>query len=183
MKPEVGKILVSEPFLSDPNFSRSVVLIAEYQEDSTVGFVMNQKTDYTVALLMPDLPFVNNAVYQGGPVELESFHYIHKYPQISGSTQLTESIYWSGDFDEVIEGLKQGDFKQEDFMFFVGYSGWAQGQLTSELEEKAWILGELPEEYLINPKVEEGELWKLAISNMDGDDALLANSPINPFLN
>ena len=183
MKPEVGKILVSEPFLPDPNFSRAVVLIAEREEDGTVGFILNQKTDFRVSLLMPDLPFVSNVVYQGGPVELESFHYIHRYPKIASSTQLTETIYWGGDFDEVVEGLKQGDYKQEDFMFFVGYSGWSKGQLKSELKEKAWIVGELPDEHLINPKVEDNELWKLAIRNMDGDDALLANSPINPFLN
>ena len=179
----IGKILISEPFLPDPNFRRSVVLIADYGNHGTIGFVLNQVTDFAVNMLLKELPHVNTSAYQGGPVELESFHYIHKYPQISKSSKISEGIHWSGDFDEVHEGLKNNVFKQEDFKFFIGYSGWAPGQLEQELEEKSWLIGDMDSSILFDKSISDDDLWKHTIRSIGGSDSLLANSPIDPNLN
>lgn len=178
-----GKVLISEPFLLDPNFSRSVILITEHEEHGTLGYVLNQRTDYAVNMLVEGLDTVNQSTYQGGPVELKSLHYLHTYPQIEGSTEVMAGVYWSGDFGDVCQGLLLGSMKQENFRFFVGYSGWGPGQLQEELNQKSWMVGTLESKFIFDQGIEDEELWKHAIREQGGSDALLANAPIDPFLN
>lgn len=178
-----GQILISEPFLPDPNFNRTVILIAEFSELGAVGYVLNHKTDFAVNLVMKELDFVYNTIYQGGPVELDSFHYFHTYGHISNALHIKGNIYWGGNFEELTMGLKTGIYKDEDCMFFIGYSGWAPGQLEEEMEEGSWIIADLADSLILNPPVEDKELWREAIKTVEGDDALLYNSPPEPTLN
>jgi putative transcriptional regulator len=183
MQLRTGQILISEPFLPDPNFRRTVIFLAEYSELGAVGYVLNHKTDFAVNLLIKELDFVYNTVYQGGPVELESFHYFHTYANIANATHIKDSIYWGGDFDELIKGLKDGTFAEDNCMFFIGYSGWAAGQLEEEVAEGSWILTDLDDSLILNAPIEDKELWKEAIKSADGADSLLYNSPLEPNLN
>lgn len=183
MEVEAGRVLISEPFLPDPNFSRSVVFITEHSEAGTLGYVLNQRTDLTVDTVMPELGAADVPLFQGGPVDLESFHYLHRYSEIEGSTHVSGNIYWGGDFEQVKLGLETGVYDKENFIFLVGYSGWAEGQLAMELEERSWIVGELSEDLIFDRTIDDSDLWKHAIRRVDGDDSLLANSPINPYLN
>ncbi|MBR9861285.1 YqgE/AlgH family protein [bacterium] len=181
--PATGRVLISEPFLQDPNFARTVVLITEYSEEGTVGYVLNQKTDLEVYQLIEELPEIKSPVYQGGPVQLESFHYLHQYPEIEGAVELGQGLFWSGNFEQVKLGLNSGSLDPKKFVFFIGYSGWANGQLESELHEKAWIVGELNPMSIFEPEKDELDLWKEVMRSLGGDFALLANSPINPQFN
>lgn len=183
LRPSKGKAMLSEPFLEDPNFSRTVVLLTEYGEEGTVGFVLNHRTDLTVDMLMPDLSMVTNPVYNGGPVELESFHYLHAYEEIEGAVDLGNGVFWSGNFEQVVSGLISGLFLAEKFKFFIGYSGWAGGQLEDELDEQAWVVTEISEDLVFNAELDNKKLWQMLMQNLGGDFALLANSPINPQLN
>jgi putative transcriptional regulator len=148
-----------------------------------VGFVLNQVTDFAVNMLLKELSQVNTSAYQGGPVELESFHYIHKYSHISKASKISEGLYWSGDFDEIHEGLKDKSLLAENFKFFIGYSGWGPGQLEQELEEKSWLIGNINSSLLFDTSIADSDLWKHAIRSIGGSHSLLANSPIDPNLN
>ncbi len=183
LAPEKGKVLLSEPFIEDPNFSRTVVLITEYGNEGTVGYVLNQKTELTVDMLMPDLEMVGNSVFNGGPVEIESFHYIHTYKEIEGAVDIGQGMYWSGSFEEVVAGLIDGSFEAKNFKFFIGYSGWAEGQLEAELKEEAWVVADLDKTLIFNVDLQDKKLWQLAMQGLGGEFAILANSPINPQLN
>ena len=180
---KTGDVIISEPFLSDPNFSRSVILITEHATHGTIGYVLNQRTDYAMNMLIENLDMVNQSAYQGGPVELESLHYIHQYPEITNSVEILPGVYWSGSFDEVCQGIKEGVLVAENFKFFVGYSGWAPGQLAAELDEKAWLVSQLNAETIFDATIADKDLWKHAIRSIGGVDSLLANSPDDPFLN
>lgn len=183
MKLTTGQILISEPFLPDPNFRRTVVFLAEYSELGAVGYVLNHKTDFAVNLVVKELDFVYNTIYQGGPVELDSFHYFHTYNTITNATHIKDTIYWGGDFEELTNGLKEGAFSEENCMFFIGYSGWAPGQLEEEVNEGSWIITDLDDALILNPPIDDNELWKEAIKSVEGDDSLLYNSPTEPSLN
>lgn len=178
-----GKVLISEPFLLDPTFKRSVILITEHEDAGSVGYVLNQRTDLAVNMLIDRLSMVNNSAYQGGPVELDSLHYLHAYPEVSGCVKVMDGVYWSGDFDEVCEGLLTGKMTQKNFCFLVGYSGWSAGQLKDELAQKSWIVGDLDASYIFDQNIPDDELWKIALRNQGGTDALLANAPDDPLLN
>mgnify|MGYP001560643674 CR=1 FL=1 len=183
MKPAIGRVLISEPFLPDPNFSRSVILLVEHNNEGSIGYVLNHKTDYAVNILVADMEVVNNSAFQGGPVDLESFHYIHSYPNVSGCSKITDSLFWSGDFEDVKEGLRTGKYLQENFIFFVGYSGWAPGQLQTELDAKSWVVAALKDQDVLDLNTDSAQLWKKAMRETGGSNVLLVNSPIDPSLN
>jgi putative transcriptional regulator len=183
MKRLIGRVLISEPFIQDPSFERSVVLMTDHNEEGSVGFVLNQKSDHLVSQLVPDLGHVNLPVYVGGPVELDGLHCIHSYSGINDSVALKKGLFWSGDFGQIIAGLKSGAYEPSRFKFFMGYSGWSKGQLVSEISEKSWIIGDIPTKIIFNNEMMDKNLWKYAIRLKGGKDALLANSPSNPLLN
>lgn len=183
LPPQKGRILISEPFLQDPNFHRTVVLLTEHGEEGSIGFVLNQSTNFEVAALIPDLDSVNEPLLQGGPVERDSLHFLHTYPDIPEAVDLGNGIWWSGDFKEVTVGLLSGRLKPERFKFFVGYSGWGQGQLQDELDDEVWIVGEFEADQLFGVQLDDELLWREAMRKLGGNYALLANSPHNPHLN
>ena len=93
---------------------------------------------------MKELDGVYFPVYIGGPVERNQLYYIHRRNDIPDSVQITDGIYWGGDFKAVTEMLQAGKILQEEIRFFAGYSGWTETQLDNELKENSWIVGEFP---------------------------------------
>ena len=133
--------------------------------------------------MVPDLADIDLPVFVGGPVELGGLHCIHSYSSIDDSLALKKNLFWSGNFGQIIEGLKSGEYESSRFKFFMGYSGWAKGQLLSEISERSWIIGDIPSKIIFNNEMMDKNLWKYAIRLKGGKDALLANSPANPLLN
>ncbi len=176
---EKGKLLLSEPFMLDPNFKRSVVLIADHDEQlGTVGFVLNQKSEYRLDELIEDIGSFNADVYIGGPVANNVLHFLHNVgDMIEDSIPVSRGIYWGGDFEATKFLMLQGVIKPENIRFYLGYSGWSEGQLKEEMQENSWIMEDMDPNYLFNTDPEL--LWKLvlarkgetysALSQMDGD--------------
>ena len=95
-------MLVSDPFLVDANFSRSVILITEYSiEDGTVGFVLNKPTAIELSEVVESFYGNGYLFYIGGPVESDRVFYIHHNDLgITDSLQVTDDLGWSSNFDE-----------------------------------------------------------------------------------
>jgi len=178
-----GKVLISEPFLADPNFSRSVILITEHNAKGSFGFVLNQKTDLMANAILEELHLVNLAVYSGGPMDPQSFHCLHTFGHIQDAIYVCENVYWGGDFKQIFEQIKHGLIDPINVKFFIGYSGWGPQQLDDELTENAWLLGDLKSQDIFDSSINDQDLWKLAIRNLGGQVSLLANSPLDPNLN
>jgi len=181
-KPAKGKLLVAEPFLGDPSFDRSVILIAEYNEEGTVGFVLNKPLRLEMHLLIKGFPKFNAPVYHGGPVQKENLYYIHsKGDLIPNSIEMAPGLFWGGDIDKIKDMISMGLMTETDIKFFLGYSGWGKNQLEGEIEEKSWIV--------INHRIidlfnnEESNPWKDILIEIGGDYKLWANSPIDPLMN
>ena len=135
-KPLPGRLLVSEPFMEDVNFSRTVVLLVEHNEEGSLGFVLNRKIENTLNELLDELPYCHHDIYLGGPVAHNTLHYIHRLgTKVEGSSRILEDICWGGRFEDLAELLKSGTVTDEEVAFFVGYSGWAPGQLELELAQ------------------------------------------------
>ena len=77
-----GKILIAEPFMIDPNFKRSVVLMCEHEEEGSLGFILNKSLDMKVNELIADFPEIESTVYYGGPVQTDTIHYIHNVGEV-----------------------------------------------------------------------------------------------------
>ena len=136
-----GRVLISEPFLNDTYFKRSVVLLTEHSDEGTVGFVLNKPVEMSVNEVLEDFPKTNAHISIGGPVNTNTIHYIHTFGErLPNSVQVMEDLYWGGDFEFLKEMMESGLIKGPQIRFFLGYAGWSPKQLDSELEAGCILL-------------------------------------------
>ena len=183
LKPDKGVLLVAEPaILGDISFNRSVVLLAEYNEAGSVGFILNKPLAYKLKDFVPELNS-NLTVYNGGPVEQDNLYFIHKIPEfIPDSIEISNGIFWGGDFNAIIELLKNDALKEDQIRFFLGYSGWESDQLEKELEVNSWVV--TPNKYkndIIGKSYDN--FWKEKMMEFGGDYVIWSNAPENPINN
>lgn len=177
-----GTILVADPFLKDPNFMRSVVFICEHQPEGSFGFVLNRRYDKVIGDLINDLDGCQLPVFYGGPVQMDTVHFIHQRPDlIQGGMEITDGIYWGGDFETLVTHIQQGTIKPQHIRFFIGYSGWSAGQLEGELDEKSWLITSGSKKLVFHTS--EKQIWPEALKQMGGDYEQLIHYPIDPQLN
>jgi putative transcriptional regulator len=179
--PKKGRILVSEPFLQDTYFKRSIVLLTEHSSDGSVGFVLNKPLDVKVNEVMNEFPSFKTTVSVGGPVSTNTIHYIHSLGnEIPNSVHVIDNIYWGGDFTVVKELIREGKIATNQIRFFLGYSGWQAGQLESELEQNSWLVTEIKSGSIMN---HNNDLWKETLSQLGDKYKIWADFPENPGLN
>jgi len=183
VKPKKGSLLISEPFMLDPNFKRSVVLLVEDIEDEIIGYIINHRSEMTLKDLIPDCWDADFMVYIGGPVANDTLHFIHQRPDlITDGFDLGNGLYWGGDFENLKIKINNYAIKDKDIRFFIGYSGWSKSQLADEIANNSWIVSnKYHTEMVFNDS--ETDLWKEAIINMGVKFAHIANFPADPTLN
>ena len=159
-----GTILLAEPFMLDPNFKRTAVLVVEHNDEGSIGFVMNRPVDMRIDKLVEDFPEFDAPVYYGGPVGTDTVHYLHnKGSLIAGSDEVLRGVYWGGDYEQVKVFIREGLLEPRDIRFFVGYSGWSERQLEEELELGSWVTAPMFANYLF--KSPPRELWQRIMAN------------------
>jgi putative transcriptional regulator len=182
VQPAGGVLLIADPFLKDPNFMRTVVLLTEHREDGTIGFVVNRLYEITLDELLPEVEGHKLPVYYGGPVQMNTIHFLHSYPEeIPGGVEVIKGVFWGGDFDAVVELIKSGNADPEKLRFYIGYSGWSAGQLETEMGEKTWLTVEATSSLIFHPQAEE--IWKDSLKQLGGQYEMMINFPIDPQLN
>jgi putative transcriptional regulator len=181
--PQAGNLLISEPFLQDENFVRSVVLLCEHNSDGSFGLVLNKPSILHLSELVEELSFMESEVYVGGPVEQNTLHFIYfGERKLEGSLQIGDELWWGGSFEDLVDKLKLGTMSPNSVRFFIGYSGWAAGQLSDELSENTWIVCESKIDSEVLQNTAE-ELWRILLKNMGGEFKVIANYPLDPRLN
>ena len=180
--PAAGILLIADSFLKDPNFLRTVVFLCEHQEEGSFGFVLNRQYENTLNELIPELENYPLPVYYGGPVQMDTIHFLHQYPnEIPGGKEVLIGVYWCGDFDAVVDLIKSATIDSSKIRFFIGYSGWSGGQLTDEMNEKTWLTVKATRRLVFHKQ--HNEIWKDALKEMGGDYEMMVNFPIDPQLN
>ncbi|POY37485.1 hypothetical protein C3K47_06900 [Solitalea longa] len=181
IKPDAGRLLISEPFMADPNFKRSVVFLTEHNERGSVGFVLNQKTELTLDNLIDEVDDSGFPVYIGGPVGNDSLHYIHTIEELDGSVAVGNGVFWGGNFELLKIMIQAGKVEQNEIRFFIGYSGWGETQLQDELSENAWLVAESSKEFIFGDN--DRVLWAHAVKSLGDKFAMIVNFPENPRFN
>jgi putative transcriptional regulator len=182
LKPAKGTLLISEPYLPDPNFERTIILMCENNEEGSFGFVLNKPSLANVSEVMDDIKDYNVPAMVGGPVQQDTLHYIHRYPALEDSVEILPGIYWGGNFEKVLFLLDTKQLAHKDIKFFLGYSGWTGGQLEAELEQDSWIVSDKVNEELVFDTVPD-EMWKKTLTIMGGRYSVYSNYPKDPRLN
>lgn len=166
----------------DPNFKRSVILLTDHNDTESVGFILNQPTKVGINDIIDEFPPFDASVYIGGPVQKDTLHFIHSLGSvIDGAIQISENLYWGGNFQTLVRLVKDDEIKPTEIRFFMGYSGWGIGQLEDEIKQHSWIVAAANDKVIFSKDNEE--LWKDFIGAMDEKYAVWINMPDNPSLN
>lgn len=182
LDPQVGRILVSEPFLLDSYFKRSVILLGEHGNEGTVGFILNKPTDLKLNDALEDFPPFDVPLYFGGPVQTDTIHFLHTMGnKIPGSKEILKGIFWGGDLEVLKVLIDTNQVATNDIRFFAGYSGWEPHQLEDELKGHTWIVSNCKQEIAFTENPED--LWGHVLRAMGSQYAILANFPEDPSLN
>ena len=178
-----GQILIAEPsILGDVSFNRSVILLAEHNEEGSVGFILNKPLEYTISDLLPEIE-ASFKIYNGGPVEQDNLYFIHTIPNlITNSIEISNGIYWGGDFELTKSLINERKINKEDIRVFLGYTGWEFNQLVAELHDNSWIVANNNYNKEILSKSSK-KFWKEKITELGGDYLIWSNAPENPNLN
>lgn len=182
-KLEKGQLLIAEPsIIGDLSFNRSVILLADHNHEGSVGFILNKPLEYTINDLIPDIE-ASFKIYNGGPVEQDNLYFIHTIPElITGSIEISNGIFWGGDFELTRSLINEGKINKENIRFFLGYTGWNANQLEGELKENSWIITTNNYQSAILSK-SSSQFWKEKIIELGGDYLIWSNAPENPILN
>ena len=180
---KAGSLLISEPFMPDPNFKRSVVLLTEHGEEGSVGYILNQKSNLLLKDIIPDCWAADFPIYLGGPVANDTLHFIHSADEnVLGGVCIANQLHWGGNFENLKLLVNQSALEPHQIKFFVGYSGWEPGQLEEEIAQKSWIItNRYPNNLIFENEVDE--LWKKVVVSLGPKFAHLANFPENPMWN
>lgn len=181
--PTKGRILIAEPFLPGSYFNRAIVLLVAHSEKGAVGFILNKKIEYPVNEVLGDFPDFEAEVYIGGPVSTDTIYFIHSLGDlIPGSIHVKDNMYWGGDFEEVKKLVRDGLILPDQIRFFLGYSGWDNGQLEEEINENSWLVSEIEEEFVMVDRSTES-MWVQMVRDIGGKYSLWEHFPENPSLN
>jgi putative transcriptional regulator len=181
-KPAQGKILISEPFLKDYYFKRSVVLLADHSDEGTFGLILNKPIDTKFNEIVTDFPDFKADIYLGGPVKTDSLFFIHSLGEgIENTIKIMDGIYWGGNIDRVREMIIDQKITPKQIRFYLGYSGWGPHQLENELEEKSWVVADVKASLLLKNPPEK--MWKNIVSKLGSDYSQWVNYPADPILN
>ncbi len=178
-----GRLLISEPFMMDPNFKRSVILLTEYADSGAIGFILNHQSEYLLGDVLPDVSYSEMPVYIGGPVAANTLHFIHCVPEkIEGGIEICDGIFWGGDFEMVKQLAADYQLDETEIKFFMGYSGWTEDQLGDEIKENSWIVAEKCSASTLFASSEQN-MWREVVIGLGHRFAHIANFPENPQLN
>ncbi len=178
-----GQLLLSEPFMYDENFRRTVVLICEHtQENGTVGLILNKPVNLRLNDVVAGFPPFKGKVFLGGPVGTDTLQFVHCLGEkVENSLQLAENIFWGGNFEQLKEMMTNGEVQPDEVRFFLGYSGWSANQLEEEMKTNSWILSQAKYRHVF--KDDFNTLWKDVMQQMGGVYNTMASYPESPILN
>lgn len=182
--PVQGSILISEPFLQNAYFQRSVVLLVEHTAKGSMGFVLNKKTDLVVNTFFPEFKELPDIpIYLGGPVSANRLFFIHSLGDliIPDSIKINDHLYFDGDFEALKRHIRSGHSIEGKVKFFLGYSGWTEGQLGNEINHNSWVVSHTSKENILLASGEE--FWKDSLDNLGGDYKTWTKYPKDPYLN
>lgn len=180
-----GSFLIANPVLPDPNFSRTVVLLCNHNGEGSFGLVVNRLTDMKTSEVFASsdfLGFANNKVYIGGPVSPSQVFYLCRSQKpIEGLETVCPGVQMGMNWDSLARVVDELENPDRDIRFYLGYSGWAAGQLAGEMDHRSWLTCSAHEAFVFgNP---EETIWANVVRSLGEEYEYLLHAPLNPNLN
>lgn len=173
-----GNFLIATPRMPDPRFQRQVVYLCAHNEsEGAMGLIINQPTDHSLAEVLAGAGIEVPArplplIHLGGPVEMEAGFFLFSADyDCPHFLSVTDRIRLSRDV-EILRDIARGN-APADYLFTLGYAGWAPGQLEAELAENCWLV--LPGDYAVIFHTPDDRKWKKAASLGGVDIAIFSD--------
>ncbi|MDR1779456.1 MAG: YqgE/AlgH family protein [Tannerella sp.] len=184
LRPQKGRILISEPFMQDIFFRRAVILLVDHSSKGSMGFILNKRTGLHVNDFFPefgDLPKI--PIYFGGPVVANHLFFLHLLGDIiiPESISINKNLCFDGRFDAIKQYILDGNKAEGNVKFFLGYSGWEENQLNSEIISNSWLVAQTKSEYMI--QANDDTFWADSLKRLGSPYNAWANYPLFPQLN
>ncbi len=174
-----NQFLIAMPSLGDPNFERTVTLICQHDANGALGVVINRPTQLTLGdvFLQLDLPADNVAepespIFNGGPVHTERGLVLHSNSgnwdsslKVSDELSLTTSR-------DILEAMANNKGPKQSLMV-LGYAGWGEGQLESEIRQNSWLSGPADNDIIFKTPTEDR--WTKAAEQLGVDLTLMSS--------
>lgn len=170
-------LLVSMPQMNDPNFSKTVVLLAEYTAQGAFGLVLNRRMDEpAMSIVTADEPLSIHPkmhLYTGGPVEPTRAWILTSKPELDlEALEVTQGVYLSASPTLVRKTLESAP--DAGVRMVVGYAGWGAGQLDVELAQGAWLMAPVQADLIF--ETNSDAMWETVIRRMGAEPSMLHGS-------
>ena len=136
-----GKILVARRSLEDPNFAETVIVLVQYDEEGTLGLIVNRQTKFPVSRLARDLDGAKGRtepLYLGGPVAMSGvMGLIRSSAKLEDAKRVFGDVYMISS-KSAVEKAITSNADPKSFRLYLGYAGWDAGQLEFEMGLNAW---------------------------------------------
>ena len=187
-----GTLLLSAPEMLDPNFMHAVVLMIHHDDDGAMGVVVNASMESRVGDALSEHPVLKDVgapLWQGGPVGLDSLQVLHRHPPVDAGgltgvpgVDVGDGVRVGADLEWASQAVARAEADPGSIRFVVGYSGWAAGQLESEIATYSWLPLE-PCAELVFGEGSRGAIWRRAVARLQGRGSSLAHLPPDPSWN
>lgn len=180
------QLLIAMPSMEDPNFSRTVTIICEHNQDGAMGIIINQPTTLFVDELLSNLeathadskvsleqPIKNHQpVYAGGPVQIDRGFILHDSDKQWDSTHIIDNDLNLTTSEDILVSIAQGK-GPKNALIALGYAGWGAGQLEQEISANAWLTVPYDADIIFDTPIEQR--WQSAATKIGVDLHLISN--------
>lgn len=170
-------LLVSMPQMLDPNFSKTVVLLAEYGAHGAFGLVLNRRMDEpAMSIVTADEPLDIHPklhLFTGGPVEPTRAWILTSRPDTDPEAlEVIAGVYLSASPTLVRRTLESAP--DPGIRMVVGYAGWGAGQLDVELAQGSWLMAPVEADLIFDTSADT--MWEAAIRRLGAEPSMLHGS-------
>ncbi len=179
-----GIFLIADPKLRDPNFSQTVILLCEHNNQGSLGVVVNRPTTLRLSDAIPNLNdhcSTTDVIYAGGPVQQDHIMTLYRAEeQIPESKHVAAGMYLGGSL-AILENMLASVSSTNSIRAYVGYAGWSSNQLESELEESSWKLVPADQKFVFD--MEPTKVWATLLASLGKSYSIYENMPPDPTMN
>ena len=180
-----GSLLVANPVLPDPNFSRTVILLCNHDEQGSFGLVINRATKLKAPDLFSNIDILNTyneKIYLGGPVSQSMIFFLCRSSyEIGELDEVCPGVYFGSSLETLEEFYSEIENPEQNIRFYLGYSGWSGGQLAGEMEQNSWLIQNAGEQFVFLDS--ESMIWPEVINSLGEKYHYLIKAPVNPQWN
>jgi putative transcriptional regulator len=164
----IGKLLVARKNAPDPAFAETVVLLVRYENDGSLGLILNRRTKIPIARALDGLSGAGQRtepIYLGGPVQADTvFALLRTNKMPEGPSHVTGKIYLVTEKAHLQKVLRPAT-AASDLRVYLGYCGWDKEQLENEVKADAWSIVADNAEAAFDP--DPDSLWSRLIARED----------------